>query len=98
MNFHRIILVLVFLAGIPVYSYGQVVTGQADINRINDERRIQRENDDRLRRSSQINGMQDAKGNGVTFYKKRPSIKKSANGATGLSRPMPLTLTFCKIF
>lgn len=75
MIFHRIFLVLVFLAGIPVYSYGQVVTGQADVNRINNERRIQRENDDRTRRSTQINLMQNPKG-GVTVYKKTNLNKK----------------------
>ncbi|HVE58327.1 MAG TPA: hypothetical protein VNB22_15960 [Pyrinomonadaceae bacterium] len=77
MNFHRIFLVLVFLAGIPVYSYAQGLPpdAQGQINRQNEERRIQRENDDRMRRSSQINGMQNPKGNGVTVYKK-PTLNK----------------------
>jgi len=75
MNFHRIFLVLVVLAGVSAYSYGQVVTGQADINRINEERRIRIETADRMRRSTQINLMQNPKDNRVTVYKK-PTLNK----------------------
>lgn len=90
----------VILSGVSVYSYGQGLPAdaQGEINWRNEQKRIERENNDRMRRSSQLNGMQNAKINGGMVYKKTTLSKEDRQRRDRIVAPDPQDLTLLEQF